>query len=105
MTVKRPTPEQLRAVAEDLGMTMSDADIASYQRIMQPNFAAYDVVAAMPDYLPTVKYPRTPGYKPEGEENKYNAGTSRRRSRGHHPANLPARPSFSRTTFASPACR
>src|SRR5580704_19491689 len=41
--------------------------------IMQPNFAAYDAVAAMPDYLPTVKYPRTPGYKPEGEENKYNA--------------------------------
>jgi amidase len=40
---------------------------------MQPNFAAYDAVAAMPDYLPIVKYPRTPGYKPEGEENKYNA--------------------------------
>jgi amidase len=52
---------------------MSDADIASYLAIMQPNFAAYDAVAAMPDYLPTVKYPRTPGYKPEGEENKYNA--------------------------------
>jgi amidase len=73
MTVKRPTVEQLRAVAEDLGMSMSDADIASYLAIMQPNFAAYDTVAAMPDYLPTVKYPRTPGYKPEGEENKYNA--------------------------------
>ena len=73
MTVKRPTAEQLRAVAEDLGMAMSDADIASYLAIMQSNFAAYDVIAAMPDYLPTVKYPRTPGYKPEGEENKYNA--------------------------------
>jgi amidase len=54
-------------------MAMSDADIASYLAIMQSNFAAYDVIAAMPDYLPTVKYPRTPGYKPEGEENKYNA--------------------------------
>ncbi len=73
MTVKRPTVEQLRAVVEDLGMSMSDADIASYLAIMQPNFAAYDTVAAMPDYLPSVKYPRTPGYKPEGEENKYNA--------------------------------
>jgi amidase len=74
MTVRRPLPEQLRAVAEDLGMTMSDADIASYLAIMQPNFAAYDAVEAMPDYVPAVKYPRTPGYKPEGEENKYNAG-------------------------------
>ena len=73
MTVNRPTVEQLHAVAKDLGMSMSDADIASYLAIMQPNFAAYDAVAAMPDYLPTVKYPRTPGYKPEGEENKYNA--------------------------------
>jgi amidase len=73
VTVKRPTAELLRAVAKDLGMSVSDADIASYLAIMQANFAAYDVVDAMPDYLPMVKYPRTPGYKPEGEENKYNA--------------------------------
>jgi len=73
VTVKRPTTEQLRTVAKDLGMSMSDADLASYLAIMQANFAAYDVIDAMPDYLPTVKYPRTPGYKPEGEENKYNA--------------------------------
>lgn len=73
MSVKRPSAEQMHAVAADLGMTVSDADIASYLAILQPNFAAYDVVDAMPDYLPTVKYPRTPGYRPEGDENKYNA--------------------------------
>ena len=73
MSVTRPTVDQLRAVAEDLGIAISDADIASYRAIMETNFAAYDAVAAMPDYLPTVKYPRAPGYKPEGEENKYNA--------------------------------
>ncbi len=38
MTVKRPTHEQLRTVAEELGMTMSDTDITSYLEIMQPNF-------------------------------------------------------------------
>ncbi len=73
MAVKRPTHQQLREVAEDLGMTMSDEDIASYLEIMQPNFLAYDAVETAPDYLPTTKYPRTPGYRPEGEENKYNA--------------------------------
>jgi amidase len=73
MTVKRPNLEQLRAVAEDLGMNMSQEDLESYSALMQPNFAAYDVVEAMPYYLPEVKYPRTPGYQPEGEENKYNA--------------------------------
>jgi len=73
MTVKRPTLDQLRAVAEDLGLHMSDADLKSYDALMQANYAAYDVLEAMPDYLPEVKYPRTPGYRPEGEENKYNA--------------------------------
>ena len=35
--------------------------------------AAYSAVDAMPDYLPDVKYPRSPGYRPEGEENRYGA--------------------------------
>ena len=73
MTVKRPSLEQLRSVAEDLGMHMSDEDLKSYDALLQGNFAAYDAVDAMPDYLPAVKYPRTPGYRPEGEENKHNA--------------------------------
>ena len=73
MTVKRPNLNQLRAVADDLGMNMSDADLESYNALLQGNFAAYDLIEAMPDYLPEVKYPRTPGYRPEGEENKYNA--------------------------------
>jgi amidase len=40
---------------------------------MAGSFAAYDAVDALPDYVPPVKYPRTPGYRPTGEENKYNA--------------------------------
>jgi amidase len=73
MSVRRPTLEQLRSVAEDLGMHMGEAELKSYNELLQGNFAAYDVVDAMADYLPAVKYPRTPGYRPEGEENKYNA--------------------------------
>jgi amidase len=73
MTVKRPTLSQLRAVAEDLGITLTDADAQSFLGLMNGSFAAYDAVDAMPDFLPPVKYPRTPGYRPEGEENRYNA--------------------------------
>ena len=73
MTVKRPTPSQLREVAADLGMTFTDEDIQSYLGLMEGSIAAYDAIEAMPDYLPEVKYPRTPGYRPEGEENKLNA--------------------------------
>lgn len=73
MAVKRPTPSQLRAVAADLGITLTDADVQSFLELMAGSFAAYDAVDAMPDYLPQVMYPRTPGYRPEGAENRYNA--------------------------------
>ncbi len=73
MAVKRPTPSQLRAVAADLGITLTDADVQSFLELMAGSFAAYDAVDAMPDYLPQVTYPRTPGYRPEGAENRYNA--------------------------------
>src|SRR6202162_2883837 len=73
MAVRRATLDQLRSVAEDLGMHMVDEEPNSYDALMQGNYAAYDIVDAMPDYVPAVTYPRTPGYRPEAEENKYNA--------------------------------
>ena len=73
MPVHRPTLEQMDEVALDLGLTFSDKELADYMSLMDGNFAAYDYVDAQPDYVPLVKYPRTPGYFPEGDENKYNA--------------------------------
>src|SRR5215510_12909760 len=73
MPVTRPTATQIRALAHDLGFTLSDADARSFLGLMAGTFAAYDAVAAMPDHVPAVKYPRTPGYRPEGTENRYNA--------------------------------
>jgi amidase len=73
MAVRRPTLDQLRSVAEDLGMHMGDEELKSYDALMQGNYAAYEAVDAMPDYIPAVKYPRTPGYHPEPSENKHNA--------------------------------
>ena len=73
MSVKRPTPSQLRSVAEDHGMTLTDGDVEFFLAAMAGSFAAYDAVDAMPDFVPRVTYPRTPGYRPEGAENPYNA--------------------------------
>src|SRR5436309_5519932 len=73
MAVRRPTLDQLRSVAEDLGMHMGNEELKSYDALMQGNYAAYEAVDAMPDYIPAVKYPRTPGYHPEPAENKHNA--------------------------------
>jgi amidase len=72
-TVKAPTTEQLRDVAADLGMSFSDADLATHLAALGPSIGAYNLIDRMADELPIVKYPRTPGYRPHGEENKYNA--------------------------------
>ena len=50
MAVRRPTLDQLRGVAEDLGMHMSDAELKSFDALMQANYLAYDAVDAMADY-------------------------------------------------------
>ena len=46
MAVRRPTLEQLRSVAEDLGMHMGEEELKSYDALMQANYAAYDAVDA-----------------------------------------------------------
>ena len=73
MTVKRPTHAQLKEIVEDFGMNMSDQRISEFMTVMNDTIGAYDVVDAMPDYLPPVDYPRTSGHRPSQEENPLNA--------------------------------
>src|SRR5580700_6923974 len=73
MAVQVPTPDQLRAIADEMRLSLTGEDVESFINLMRPSVAAYNVVDAMPDNLPTVKYPRTPGYRPSSEENGHNA--------------------------------
>ncbi len=73
MPVQMPTAEQLRDVADEMGLTLSEDDVQSFLGLIAGSIEAYNVVDGLPDNLPTVRYPRTPGYRPEGEENRYNA--------------------------------
>jgi amidase len=52
---------------------MSAADLATFGELMRPSIDAYNVVDRMAQELPPVKYPRLPGYRPTGEENRYGA--------------------------------
>ena len=72
-SAKLPTPDELKAVGRQMGMSLSDADVAFFLETMGGTVAAYHAIEAMADPMPPVKYPRTPGYRPEGPENKYNA--------------------------------
>lgn len=73
MPVSVPTPEQLKDIARQMGLSLTESDIASFLTLMQPSVDAYNIVDRLPDHLPQVKYPRTPGYRPSSEENTHNA--------------------------------
>ncbi|MEM1300207.1 MAG: amidase [Pseudomonadota bacterium] len=73
MTAQRPTFQQLKDITLELGMHLSDGRIREFHEVMQGTLDAYDVVDALPDYLPPVLYPRTAGTRPTGEDNPLNA--------------------------------
>ena len=52
MSVALPTPDQLRAVADQCGLSLTDEDVASFRGLMQGSVDAYNTVGAMPDEVP-----------------------------------------------------
>ena len=73
MTIKRPSLAQMRDMASRFGMSLSDEELVEYSQIIEPYMQAYDRLDAMPDNLPEVRYPRSPGYFPDPSENPLNA--------------------------------
>jgi amidase len=73
MSVRMPTRDQLSAVAQRCGLSLDNASLDSFRALLEPYIESYKAVAAMPDEVPRVKYPRTPGYRPGPSENKLNA--------------------------------
>ncbi|MEO7853482.1 MAG: ATP-binding cassette domain-containing protein, partial [Rubrivivax sp.] len=63
-TVKRPTVEQLHQIVDSLHMSMSNREVADYLEALEGTFQAYDRLTQLPDNLPAVRYPRTPGTRP-----------------------------------------
>jgi len=90
MTVTLPTNDQLRRVAERIGFDLADDELTCYRDVIARSMPAYQRLDEIPDYLPEVKYPRTPGYRPLADEDPYNAwlvktdikGASRGKLRG-----------------------
>ncbi len=73
MTIKRPTLAQMRDMARRFGMNLSDQELTEYSEIIEPFFQSYDRLDAMPDNLPEVRYPRSPGHFPTASDNPLNA--------------------------------
>jgi amidase len=81
-TVRRPTLEQMHDIVDSLHLSMSTGEVAEYLEVLEGTFQAYDRVNQLPDYLPPVRYPRTPGYRPGANENPLNAWAVKAEVRG-----------------------
>ncbi|WP_336763419.1 amidase [Asaia sp. VD9] len=73
MTIERPDRAKIAKIARALGLDMPEAKLGAYEAVLQSSFDAYDVLDAMPDYLPEPTYARAPGYRPKGNENSFGA--------------------------------
>ena len=75
MAVQVPTPEQLREVAVSIGLSLTDDDVQSFITLIRPSIDSYNVVDAMPDELPQVKYPRSK--EPRGANSRAKPSSSK----------------------------
>ncbi len=73
MMVEIPTHEEMAEICRELGMNLSPGRVDEFIALMGGAVEAYNAVGALAEGLPAVRHPRTPGYRPEGDENRYNA--------------------------------
>ncbi|MCZ6868013.1 MAG: amidase [Gammaproteobacteria bacterium] len=73
MTIKTPSPSQIRELALSVGLDLEPDEIEEYGEALSDINAVFEVLDALPEPLPEVKYPRTPGRFPTIEENPHNA--------------------------------
>lgn len=75
MTIAKPTKEQLKKIAANFKLDLTEEELTTFEALIGNNLASYERVqqlAGSAKSLP-VKYSRTTGYRPPTEENKYNA--------------------------------
>jgi len=72
-TVRTPTIEEVLDIADSYGMSISVDEAESYQGLMAGTIQSYHRLDDLVEPKLPVKYPRTTGYRPDAEENPYNA--------------------------------
>jgi amidase len=73
MAIHRPTQQRLAQIAEQFGLDLSTEDLQTYQKLIHGTMNSYERIMQITEPRLPVNYPRTPGYRPEGDENKLNA--------------------------------
>src|SRR5688572_26641552 len=100
MAFKLPTTDQVRALGAEMGMEITDKYAQSFLNYIAPFAEGYRAIAALPDDLPPVKYPRGKGYRPEGAENKYGAWAVKAHIKGAKSGKLAGKKIAIKDTYA-----
>jgi amidase len=68
-----PKPQEIAAIGAALGIDYTKADVDFLGTAIAPFVDAANRAMRLPDNLPAVDWPRTPGWQPSAEENPLNA--------------------------------
>jgi len=72
MTITVPTTVHVRTAAEYLGLPMSDAQVVEIRAELVPIVELLAELDELPEQWPEIRYPRTPGERPDPEQNPLN---------------------------------
>ena len=67
-----PNVEQVIEIAEGFGLELTADEANTYCKLLRGAIKTYRRLDEMVEYRPPVKYPRTPGYRPEAKDNPFN---------------------------------
>jgi amidase len=73
LPLRLPTVDQVLALADAFGMSLTEDDAGSFRELMAGSIASYARLEELVEPKLPVKYPRDPGYRPPAEENPHNA--------------------------------
>lgn len=73
MAVKTPSVDDLARIAADFSLSVTTQDLESFRGLMADGIASYSRLDELTEPTLPVKYPRTPGFRPQPEDNPYNA--------------------------------
>jgi len=82
MAVRRPNLAELETAAAAFGLGADRAAIAAYHEVIDRLLVGFDTIDALPDELPPVRYPRTPGTRPAPADNRLGAWAVKTEVRG-----------------------
>uniref|UniRef100_A0A914URT9 Amidase domain-containing protein n=1 Tax=Plectus sambesii TaxID=2011161 RepID=A0A914URT9_9BILA len=68
-----PTHDDIQRISDELNLHCSGQELEAYEKLLIGNADTLNLLYSLPEPVPPVQYPRTPGHRPSAEENPYHA--------------------------------